>query len=93
MDIGTHDGLVVILRGQVHQSAGIPIADGGEPFHHAVFQSEHRFIVRTEGMTFTLRPFFRLGEVIHSKHDVLARDRDRLTVGWRKDIVAAQHEH
>src|SRR6185369_14041100 len=91
--IGVHYVLIVIRGGEVHNFTGVAQADGSQGFDFATFLREDHFFDVGECAAFTLGALTFLGQVIHSEHHVLGRNGDRLTGGWRQDVVRGEHQH
>ena len=92
LGLGVHHVLVVVDRGEVDQLAGVEQAHGRQRLHLLVLERDHHVLGAAERAALALGALLLLGEVVAAEHDVLARDRDRLTVRGREDVVRAQHQ-
>ncbi len=91
--LGVRDVLIVIRVGEVDHFAGVAHADGREQFDFAGFERHDDFFARAERAAFALGLRLGLGHVIDAEHHVLRRNRERIAVGGRQDVVRAEHQH
>ena len=85
--------LVVVGSGEVDHTARKAQLDHRLRFHLADFQRQDDFFGRSEQTPLAEGPGLFLGQVVAAQHDVLAGNRQRLTVCRRKDVVRAEHQH
>ena len=89
LELGVHHVLVVVDGGQVDQLARVEQADRRERLDLLVLERDHHVLGASERAALALGAVLLLGQVVAAEHDVLARDRDRLAVRRREDVVRA----
>ncbi len=91
--LGRVDQVLRIARGrQILELARVAEADRRERLHLARLEREHDVVVRPERPAFALRAALGLGQVVAPEHDVLRRNRNRLTRRRRQHVVRRHHQ-
>ena len=91
--LGVRNVLIVVGVGEINHLAGVAHADRREQFHFVGVERHDDFFARSERAAFALGLRLGLGHVIDAEHHVLRRNRERIAVGGRQDVVRAEHQH
>ena len=92
LDLGVHDVLIVEVLGQVDERPVTRTLDRREQLDLFGLQRDDDFIEAAEDLAFALGALLFLGQVVAAEDEVLRRNRERLAVGRRQDVVRRQHQ-
>src|ERR1051326_2742079 len=93
LHLGVHDVLVVELLGEIDDGAADAQTDRREQLDFAGLQRDRDFILAAERFSFALRALLFFRQVVAAKDEVLRRNRERLAVRRREDVVRREHQH
>ena len=92
MDGTGHDGLVVIVGGQVHEGSGVSQADQALERNLLVLHRQQGLLGGAEDPALPFLALLIQRQIVASQDHVLAGDGQRAAVGRRQDIIGREHQ-